>query len=266
MIILDYLRIPVFQIALLAAVLTGLSLSLIGHAVVQFKLTTIRFALMHIAILGGAIGILIGIKPMTGAMLAIVVGSMLFGPLSNKIKMDPSIFSAILTTGSLSIALMMFYVAKVPAMEVYALFTGSILTLTGLDLVLIGIVSFCVVVLFGVFQREIHLLFFDEQQADWMGIPVQTLKNIILFLVGLTIGISIKVVGALLIDAIVLLPALSATRVAKSFSGALIYASIFGVITTVGGLLLSMQFDLPTGATISMMGVIVLMVTYSIKK
>jgi ABC-type Mn2+/Zn2+ transport system permease subunit len=87
-----------------------------------------------------------------------------------------------------------------------------------------------------------------------------------LFLVGITIGVSIKIVGALLIDAIVLFPALAAMRIGNSLRSTLIYSSIFGVITTVGGFLVALLFDLPTGASISAMGVIALCFTYVVRR
>ncbi|WP_277755845.1 metal ABC transporter permease [Paenibacillus luteus] len=255
-----------FQRALLACTIAGGCLSLIGIVVIQFQLTVVRFALMHLSLLGGALGMLIGTKPMWGAMVAIVIGSLLFGPLSSKINLEPAITGAFLMTGSLAAALMLFHVGGVPAMEVFGLFAGSILTLTALDFWLLGIVSLIIVSLFTLFYREIQLVLHDADQAQWLGVPVSTIRNSLLFLTGIAIGISMKLVGALLIDALLLLPAMAATRIAKTYKQLLVFSVLFGLICAVGGFILSLLLNLPTGATITMFGVLLLGICYLLKR
>jgi zinc transport system permease protein len=75
-----------------------------------------------------------------------------------------------------------------------------------------------------------------------------------------------KIVGALMIDAVILLPAMAALRVGKNFLQLLLWSSIFGLLTTCGGLLLSMVFDFPTGATITLTGVVILAATIVIRR
>lgn len=262
MTLLDYLQIPLFQRALLACLIAGGCLSLIGIVVIQFQLTVVRFALMHLALLGGAFGLLIGAKPMWGAMLAILVGSILFGPLSSKIKLEPAITGAFLMTGSLAAALMLFHVGGIPAMEVFGLFAGSILTLTSLDIWILCSISFIIVVLFVCCYREIQLVLHDSEQAQWLGVPVTTIRNTLLFLTGIAIGIAMKLVGALLIDALLLLPAMAASRIAQSYKQLLFLSSLFGMLTAVGGYLLSLLLNLPTSASITMTGVLLLSICY----
>lgn len=256
--IIEYLQIPVFQKAFIAAILAGGTLSLLGIVIVVMNLTTIRFALMHIALLGGAIGLIFGASPLTGATIAIAVGSLLLGPFSQKMRLDPGLIGAFFMTGSMALAFLLFYKAGVPAMDVFGLFTGSILTLTSVDLWIIAILGIVIIALYVILFREIQLVFYDQEQAEWLGVPVTKIKNTLLFLSGLSIGVAMKIVGALLIDAIVLLPALTALRLSRNFLQLLLLTALIGVTTTVGGLLLSMLIDLPTGATITSVGVILL--------
>lgn len=252
--IIDYLQIPVFQRAFIAALLAGGALSLLGTVIVVQNLTTIRFALMHVALLGGAVGLILGSSPLTGATVAIVLGSCLLGPVSQRLRLEPGLIGAFFMTGSMAIAFLLFYRAGVPAMDVFGLFAGSILTLTSLDLWVMGVLGFVVVAVFAVLFREIQLVFYDREQAEWLGMPAKKIENVLLFLAGMSIGVAMKIVGALLIDAIILLPALTAIRLARTFLQLLIYTSVVGMMTTLGGLLLSMVIDLPTGATIATVG------------
>ena len=255
---LEFLQIPVFQRALLASFIAGSTLALMGTVVIQFQLTTIRFALMHIALLGGAIGMLLGTEPIYGAMVAIIAGSLLFGPFSSWFRMEAAVTGAFFMTGSLAIALALFYVAKVPAMEVFSLFTGSVLTLTDMDLWLLAGSGAIILMVFLVAYREIQLIFFDPAFAAALGIPVTRLQHLLLFLTGISIGLALKLVGALLIDALVLLPAMAAGRIASGFRSLLFLTVLFGVLTCTGGFMASIVLDLPTGATITMTGVLLL--------
>lgn len=262
----DYFQLPVFQKALLAAFLAGSIISLLGIVIVMLNLTTIRFALMHMALLGGSVGLLIGTAPIIGALGGIITGSLLLGPLSRKLKLDTGLIGAFFMTGAIAVAFLIFHLAGISAMDIFGLFAGSILTLTTLDMILLVILSIVIISLFWFFYRELQLLFFDEAQAKWLGVPTEALKSVLLFLTGLSIGIIMKIVGALMIDAIILLPAMAALRIGKNFAQLLVWTSIFGVITACGGLLLSMQFDFPTGASITITGVIVLITTFFVKR
>lgn len=264
--ILEFLKVPIFQRALLGTIIAGSTMSLLGIVIIVFNMTTIRFALMHFGLLGGAIGLAFGATPMTAAIAAIAFASLLFGPLSDHLKLDTGLIGAFFMTGSIALAFLLFYKAGVPALDVFGLFTGSILTLTNTDLIFITILGITILCTYIIFFREIQLVFYDSEQAEWLGIPAKRIRNGLLFLTGLSIGVAMKIVGALLIDALILLSAMTAMRLAKNFKQLLILTSFFGVITTTGGLLFSMAFDFPTGATITLTGVLLLLLSIIIKR
>lgn len=252
--IAEYLHIPLFQRAFLAALVAGGTISLLSVVVIMFQLTTIRFALMHLALLGGAVSLAVGAAPLTGAIVAIVLGSLLLGPFSERLRMDTGLISAFFMTGSIALAFMLSYKAGVPAMAVFSLFTGSILTLSLGDLLAVVIMGGLIFLVFICFYREIQLVFYDPEQAEWLGVDVQKINIGLLFLTGLAIGVTMRIVGALLVDALILLPAMTAMSLSRSLLHLLLFSSLFGVVTTTGGLLLSMVLDLPTGATITLVG------------
>ena len=259
--LLDFLKVPLFQRAFLGCFLSGAGLSLLGLVVLNLNLTTIRFALMHIALLGAAVAMVLGSSPLTGAMLGIIVASLLLGPAGDYIKVDTGITGVIFMTGSLGLAFILFYKAGVPAMDAFALFTGNVLALTNADIWTIIALTLVIFTVFILFYREIQMLLYNPDLAESLGVPVKLLRNGLLLLTGLALGISIRIVGALLVDAAVLLPAIAAMTTSRSLKGTLIMSGIFGVLSQVGGLAASMIFDLPSGASITMSAVLILCIT-----
>lgn len=263
--LIEYLRYPIFQRALVASIVAGGTFSLLGTVVVTLNLTTIRFALMHMALLGAACSLALNQQPVVGAVVAIVVGSLLLGPLSDRMKMDAGLTSALFMTGSIAAAFILFYRARVPAMEAFGLFTGSILAMTETETWVILIVGAVVLAVFVALYREIQLVLYDRELAKLLGVPAEAVRNGLLVLTGLAIGLAMRIVGALLVDAVMLLPALGAMMIGKSLAQVLLVCSVLGILSASGGLLLSMAVDLPSGASMTVVAVIVLMVVAAIK-
>lgn len=254
----EYLQIPLFQRAMVAAVIAGGTLSLLGVVIVTLNLTVIRFALMHVGLLGAAIGMGLGASPLAGALVAIGAGSLLLGPWSDRMKMDTGLTGAFFMTGSMALAFLLFYKIGIPAMEAFGLFTGNLLALAPTELYFILGLGAVILVCFAVFYREIQLVLYNQELAESLGLPVATVRNGLLFLTGLAIGLAIRVVGALLIDALILLPGLSALSIARDLRSALVLSSLFGVVSAAGGFSISLFFDVPTGPTITLVGVAIL--------
>lgn len=256
--LLEYLAIPLFRRAFLGCLLSGMGLSLLGLVIYNLNLTTIRFALMHVALLGAATAMVFGFPPLLGAMAGIVAASFLLGPASDYIKVDTGNAGVIFMTGSLGLAFVLFYRAGIPAMDAFALFTGNVLALTRADLWAIGGLAAAIILVFALFYREIQMLLFDPELAESLGVRVKALRNGLLLLTGLAVGMGIRIVGALLIDAAVLLPAIAAMAVSRSLKGALVLSGLFGILSQVGGLAAAMAFDLPGGASITLAAVLIL--------
>ncbi|HBF37044.1 MAG TPA: hypothetical protein DDW50_06955 [Firmicutes bacterium] len=257
----DYLKVSLFQKAFLGAFLSGAGISLLGVVVLTLNLTTVRFALMHVALLGAAVSMVIGFSPLLGALIGIGIASLLLGPAGDSIKIDTGAIGVLFMTGSLGLAFMLFYKAGVSAMDAFALFTGNILALQSLDLWAIGMLAGIIILIFIIFYREIQMVLYNPVLAEGLGVPVKLIRNGLLLLTGLAIGVNFRMVGALLIDAAVLLPAMAALSLARGLKEALILSAIYGIVSQVGGLTASMVFDLPSGASITLVAVGLVCVT-----
>jgi hypothetical protein len=158
-----------------------------------------------------------------------------------------------------------FYRARVPAMEAFGLFTGSILAMTETETWAILVVGTVVLTVFVALYREIQLVLYDRELAKMLGVPAEAIRNGLLVLTGLAIGLAMRIVGALLVDAVMLLPALGAMMIGKSLAQVLFVCSVLGILSASGGLMLSMAVDLPSGASMTAVAVVALMVVATIR-
>lgn len=200
----------------------------------------------------------LGQPALPSALVAITLGSFVLGPVSDKTKMDTGLWSALFMTGSIAAAFILFHAAGVSAMEAFGLFTGSILAMTPAEMWAIAALGAIIVGVYIVLYREIQLVLYDRKLAITLGVPAEAIRNGLLVLTGLAVGLAMRIVGALLIDAVILLPALGALMIGRSLPQVLLACSLIGVVGTAGGLLLSMTVDIPSGASITAVAVAIL--------
>lgn len=260
-----YFGYPIFVRALVACVFAGGFLSLVGIVIVVLNLTTIRFALMHIALLGAAFALTLSFSPVWGALGAIAMLAWFLGPISDKLKVDTGLGGAIFMTGSLALAFFLFYQSGIPAMEAFDVFAGNILTLTSEDIISLICVSITIFILLVVYYREIQLVLYNSELAETLGIQSKLVRNLMLLVSGFSLGVAMRLVGALLVDAIILLPALGGLQIGTSLITVAIYTSCLGLLSTVLGFFLSLIFNWPLGVTITLTGVVVLLIVTVLK-
>lgn len=259
---LALLSLPFMQKATFTLIVASATLSLLGVVVVVLTLTSIRFTLMHLGLLGGAIGIVLGGNSLVPAMLAITAGSLLFGPVAERTRLEVGQASALFMTGSLAATFLLIYKAKVPAMEAFSVFTGSVLMLRTADIVLTVALGLAVLLLTWGWYWEINLVLFDRELAAALGVRADALYYTLLTLLGLAISVSLRLVGALMVDALIMLPAMAALPWAKSLKQAFILTSLFGVLSSSLGILASLLGDLPISGSVTLAGVAVLTVSH----
>ena len=165
---------------------------------------------------------------------------------------------AILMAAGLAVALVLMSLAPGnSAVSIQSYLFGSIVTITWQQVVFLGILFVLVGILFLLFKRPMYVLTFDEDIAAVDGLPVRTMSMIFNIVTGVAIAVMIPIAGALLISAIMVLPAAVGMRVGKSFNIVILVSVLVGFIGMIGGLTGSYYLDTPPGATITL-GFIVL--------
>ncbi len=248
-----------FQRALIGGLLIGLAAPLMGIFLVLRRLSMFGDTLAHITIAGVALGFLINVYPIAVGLVFTILASFAIEYLRKAYKTYAELSMAIIMSGGVALATMLFTLGKGFNVNVMSYFFGSIYTLNVVDLWLIFGVCTVVVVAIIIHFKEMFLLFFDEDAARVSGLPLSTYNIAITVLTALVIAVSIKIVGALLVSALLTIPAACSLLIARSFKHAVIMAVIISEVCVFAGLTFAGVWDLAPGSTIvlSLIGMLI---------
>lgn len=250
-----YLSYSFVRYALIAGVLISLCAALLGVSLVLKRYSMIGDGLSHVAFGAMSIAAVLSLAPMTVAMpVTIVAAVVLLGLNSNgKIKGDAAI--AMISVGALALGYLLlnvFQTASNVSGDVCSTLFGStsILTLSVSDIWLCVGLTILVILTFVIFYHKIFAVTFDEEFARATGINVRAYNILIAVVTAVVIVLAMNLVGALLISALIIFPALSAMRVFKSFRAVMASAAVISVLCSVLGILASVIYGTPVGSTI----------------
>ncbi len=264
--ILFYLSYPFVRYALIVGVLIALCSSLLGVTLVLKRFSFIGDGLSHVAFGAMAISAVVGLSDdmlLTLPITVICAILLLWAGQNARIKGDASI--AMVSVGALALGYLLmnlFPTSSNISGDVCTTLFGStsILTLRQADVILCMVMSVLVVALFIIFYNRIFAVTFDENFARAVGTAVNTYNLIIAVIIAVIIVLAMNLVGSLLVSALVIFPALSSMRVFKSFLSVTICSAILSVICSLSGILLSILYGTPVGATIVMADIAVFLI------
>ncbi len=174
----ETLSFPFMQHAILAALFAGIAFPMIGVFIISLNLIPLRFAMMHIALLGGAIGLFLKIDPIFSGMLFCALSSLALGPISEKTKLGVGTISGYFMALTLALAFILFYKADIHVLQAFNILWGNILSLTLLDLIFVIVISLIILSVIILFFKEIQAILYDREIALAVGIPE---KDLLLF-------------------------------------------------------------------------------------
>ncbi len=238
------------QRALLAALLVGTLCSTISFFVVLKRLSFLGAGISHTALGGIALGLITGVDPIFSGSVFAVGTAMSTGYISRigKISEDTIIGIYYAAGMALGIALISSFKGYYP--ELFALLFGNILSVTVHDLIFMALAMVIITVFVIIFFKELLMICFDEEMAEAGGLPVVVIYMGLLAAMGLTVMVSIQLVGVVLVAALVVIPGAIAYRLSKNFRGMLFLSIVFGLAGSFGGLLISYYYPVPPGAAI----------------
>ena len=257
-----YFQYPFVRFAMIVVVLIALCSSLLGVTVVLKRFSFLGDGLSHVAFGALAIAMVLNLTHNLLLILPVTVLSaiiLLRAGQNVKVKGDASL--AMISVGSLAagyIILNRFSQASNIAGDVCATLFGStsILTLTISDVQVSAVLSGFVIVIFILFYNKIFSVTFDEDFAEATGIKAKLYNFVLASVIAVIIVLAMNLVGALLISALVIFPALSAMRIFKSFKSVTVCSVILAIITSALGILASIIAETPTGATIVVVNIV----------
>lgn len=255
-----------FQRALLGGLLIGLTAPLIGMFLVLRRLSMIGDTLAHVTIAGVALGFLINVYPLVVGLVFAVISSFAIEKLRRAYKGYAELSIAVIMSGGVAMASFLFTLGQGYNTDVTSYLFGSIYTLGRTDLYLVGGVTVVVVAVVVFFYKELFLLTFEEDAAAVSGLPVKLLNMLITVLAALVISTAIKIVGALLVSALLTIPAACSLFLAKSFRMSIVLAVAVAEIAVIVGLIVAGIWNFAPGATIVLLLILMLLLTLTARR
>lgn len=261
---LEILSYGFMQRAFLAGIMVAMICPAIGVFLVLRRMSMIGDTLSHVALAGVAGGILAGVYPIYGALGFSVLGALAMEKLRKEYEQYAEISISIMLSVGIGLATIFISLGNSNA-AIFSYLFGSIGLTSNQDITVILILGIIIIFSIVFFYKALFYMAFDEEAAKLAGVPVKFTNLYFTILVAMTIAISMRIVGVLLISSLMVIPVATSLQVSKSFKETFIYAIGFGVWSVIIGLFLSFYGDLAPGGTIVIASVIILFLTMIIK-
>ncbi|RLD25168.1 MAG: metal ABC transporter permease, partial [Bacteroidetes bacterium] len=232
------------------AVLMSVTCGIIGTYIVSRRMVFISGGITHASFGGVGIGYYFGFSPLAGAAAFAVVAALTTEHLTRKKILRNDSIIAIMWSLGMALGIIFVYLTPGYAPNLMSFLFGSIITVTKSDLWLMLALAVIVIIFFTLFYRPILYIAFDEQFARTRRIPVMLLNYMIIILVALTIVLSIRIAGIILVLSILTIPPNISNIFTNRFSHIMVGSIIFGLLASSLGLFISYFLDIPSGATI----------------
>ncbi len=238
---------------------------LVGLFIALRRMSLIADALSHISLAGVAAGLISGSNPIIGASLFAVGGGLIIENLRQRYRHYSELAVAIMLSTGVALAAVLLGIGNGLNANVLNYLFGSIVVNNDTDVIVVLTAGLTVLLLIISLFKELYLISFDEETAHVYGLPVKTINVIFTAATALTIALTMRIVGILMVSSLMIIPVATALQLAKSFKEALTLSIIFGNISVLVGLILSFYLNLPPGGTIIMLAVIILIGVMLIK-
>jgi zinc transport system permease protein len=169
---------------------------------------------------------------------------------------------ALFLSGSLALAIVLLSLNHGLNANLFSYLFGSIVTVTGTDVIIIFVLAIVVIVTLLLFYKELIYVSFDEDAAKVSGVPVKLINTILIFLAAITVSLAIPIVGVLLIAALMVIPVVSALQLRQSFLKTVLYAEGISLFSVISGIFLSFYLNISTGGTIVLIMLAIFLINF----
>jgi len=246
----DFFAFQFMRYALIAGLMVSVMCALISSFVVLKRLSFLGAGISHAAFGGVALGVLLGINPLYSALGFTWVLTMIIGYVSRTGHLSEDTAIGIAYVAAMALGTIFLGFARSYNFDVFGYLFGNILAVTETDLHITAALGAVVLAALGLFHKELVFLAFDEEMAQVVGLPVRFLYYMLLSVMALTVVIAIKVVGIVLVSALLVLPGATSLQLTKNIVPMVALSLVCGLASTLSGLYLSYTLDLASGATI----------------
>lgn len=258
----EFLEPAFMQRALLAAFVVGLCAPLVGIFLVQRRLSLMGDGLGHIALTGVALGFLLQTNPVLTAVIVASIGAIIVELIRAYGKTSGDVALAVLFYGGIAGGVLLIGLSsKRSNVNLLSYLFGSLTTVSRFDILIILTLAFFILIATLLLRKSLFALCHDSEFAHVSGIPTKALSILLAVMTAVTVTIAMRVVGLLLVSALMIIPVAAAQQLGRSFSGTRLIASGIGASTATAGVICSFYFDLAPGALIVVLVILVFVIT-----
>ncbi len=255
-----------FQRAIVAGSFISVGCALLGIFLILRRDAMIGHGLAHITFAGVALGILLNMMPLLSALVVAVLTAIVILKLKDKAGLYGDTAIAIFSSTGFALGVLIITLSNKFNVDLFSYLFGDILAIGRLEVWLSITIALVILIIVTLYYPTFMYITFDRESAKVSGLKVEKLEIWITILTALTVVLGMKIVGILLVSALLVIPAASSLQLAKNFKQALFFSSLISFISVNLGLLTSVLFDLPASGAIVILSFIIFLILLFIKK
>lgn len=263
---LSVLQFAFVQRAFLGGGVIAVLCAVLGLFLVLRKMSLIGDGLSHVSFGAVALGMLLNTSPLYVALPLVVLASLAILKLTEKARLYGDAAIGIVSALGIAGGVILASVSRGFNVDLFSYLFGNILSIGNQELVLAIVLSAVVLGVVAVFYNDLLAVTFDEEYARVSGIKTSRVNMMLMALTAVTVVLAIRVVGIMLISALLILPAGTALQLARGFKGALVLSALAAVTAVMAGICASILFDLPAGGAIVAVNLVFFLAAFGFKK
>jgi zinc transport system permease protein len=249
---LHFLSYAFIQRAYLAGAFIAVLCAMLGLFLVLRKMSLIGDGLSHVSFGAIALGLFLGFYPFAVAIPVVLVGSYFIFRLTERAGIYGDAAIGIVSSMGIASGIILASVSKGFNVDLFSYLFGNILAISNQEVYLSLGLCLAVLLIILVLYNDLFSVTFDEEFARLTGVSSKLINLMLTFLTAVTVVLAVKVVGIMLVSALLILPAVTALQLARGFTSAMLMAALDGIVSVLAGITLSFFLDIPAGATIVM--------------
>lgn len=262
----EILALPFFQRALLAGIILGLLMAVLGVIVVLRKMSFFSDAIGHSALTGIALGLLLGINPFWAAFAFSILIALLIAYIRAKSKLSLDTLLGVFFSASVALGVLLINMSTSYRGDLVSFLFGNILTISPGDVIASFMMSIIVLGILGIAGKKLIFIAFDASLAKAEGINVHLYETLLLIILAATIALAVKFVGIILVTALLIIPAASAQNIARSLASMFMLSAAISLLSTIIGMAASTVTRAPSGPAIVLTATVMFAITLLVKQ
>ncbi len=261
---IDMFSLQFMQNAFLAGMMLSFVLAVVSFFVVLRRLSFIGVGVAHSAFGGVALGALLGISPTLTAIGFAVVVANAIGYIGKEDLLSTDTAIGIFFPLAMALGVIFIGMSDQYNVDLFGYLFGNILAITRQDLIVIAVFGGLVLLSTVLFFKELLFVAYDREVALVSGMPVAFLDHFFLTILALSVVISMKIIGIILVSALLVIPGAAASQITRRYDSMIAFSILIALISTSGGLIISYYADLPSGATIVSLASFIFFAAFSV--